>query len=68
MMVGNSLRSDVIPMLQAGGWGVHVPHPLTWALEHDETPATAARFRHLDTLAALPGLLDCLAEETKDAG
>jgi putative hydrolase of the HAD superfamily len=68
LMVGNSLRSDVIPMLQAGGWGVHVPHPLTWALEHDETPTTAARFRQVVTLAALPALLDRLAEATPDAG
>lgn len=68
LMVGNSLRSDVIPMLQAGGWGVHVPHPLTWALEHDETPTTAARFRQLDSLAALPSLLDGLAQAARDAG
>ena len=26
MMVGNSLKSDVLPVLEAGGWGVHVPH------------------------------------------
>ncbi|MFN6978820.1 MAG: HAD family hydrolase, partial [Gemmobacter sp.] len=39
LMVGNSLRSDVLPVLAAGGWGVHVPHALTWAVEHAEPPA-----------------------------
>lgn len=32
MMVGNSMKSDVLPALEAGLWGVHVPHDLTWAL------------------------------------
>ncbi|TGS53358.1 HAD family hydrolase, partial [Mesorhizobium sp. M1D.F.Ca.ET.183.01.1.1] len=34
MMVGNSLKSDVVPVIEAGGWGIHVPHELTWAIEH----------------------------------
>jgi hypothetical protein len=41
LMVGNSLRSDVIPPIIAGGWGVHVPHGEPWALEHAEAPACA---------------------------
>ncbi len=32
MMVGNSLRSDVVPAIEAGSWGVYVPHDLTWAM------------------------------------
>jgi putative hydrolase of the HAD superfamily len=51
------LKSDVIPVLTAGGWGVHVPHGLTWALEHAEPPVDHARFRALSDLAALPGLV-----------
>ena len=42
VMVGNSLKSDVLPMLEAGGWGVHVPHGLTWALERADPPPDAA--------------------------
>lgn len=60
MMVGNSLKSDVIPALEAGSWGVHVPHDLTWDLEHAEPPEGATRFRRLETIGALPGLLDRL--------
>ena len=57
MMIGNSLKSDVLPALAVGGWGVHVPHDLTWALEHAETPHDASRFRQLDSLAELAPLL-----------
>lgn len=57
MMVGNSLKSDVLPVLEAGGWGVHVPHSMTWALEHAEPPEGATRFRELKGLSALPALL-----------
>lgn len=60
MMVGNSLKSDVIPALQAGAWGVHVPHGLTWALEAADPPTEHPRFHALASLANLPDLVDSL--------
>ncbi len=57
MMVGNSLKSDVIPAIEAGAWGVHVPHGLTWAIEHAEPPVDAPRFRQIETLDRLPDLI-----------
>jgi len=56
LMVGNSLKSDVIPALAAGAWGVHVPHGLTWALEVADPPADNPRFHALDNLGGLPDL------------
>jgi len=32
-MVGNSLRSDIEPVVRLGGWGVHLPYHVTWAHE-----------------------------------
>lgn len=61
MMVGNSLKSDVIPALEAGAWGVHVPHGLTWALEHAEAPQAHARFRAISGLPDLLNLVDMIA-------
>ncbi len=58
MMVGNSLRSDVIPALDAGAWGVHVPHDLTWAMEHAEKPQGHPRFREIAALDVLVPLFD----------
>ncbi|WP_095589458.1 HAD family hydrolase [Actibacterium ureilyticum] len=57
MMVGNSLRSDVIPAIRAGAWGVHVPHDLTWALEHAQPPQDSPRFREMSHLGKLPALI-----------
>lgn len=57
MMVGNSLKSDVIPAIAAGGWGVHVPHGLTWALEHADPPEGNPRFASLPDLGALAPFL-----------
>ena len=57
MMVGNSMKSDVRPMVALGGWGVFVPHGLTWELEHAEPPTNTTRFRELPSLAGIPQLL-----------
>lgn len=57
MMVGNSLKSDVVPAIRAGSWGVYVPHELTWVLEHEEAPEQDPRFRRITDLGQLPGLL-----------
>ncbi|HDR27141.1 HAD family hydrolase [Rhodovulum sp.] len=59
-MVGNSLRSDVIPAIEAGAWGVFVPHELTWELEHAEPPRGHARFAELQHLGELPALIAAL--------
>ena len=61
MMVGNSMKSDVRPALEAGAWGVFVPHGLTWALEHAEAPKGHGRFHEIADLGALPALVADLA-------
>jgi putative hydrolase of the HAD superfamily len=50
MMVGNSLKSDVMPVLNIGGHAIHVPFHTTWAHEHVETSLTHERFKHADQL------------------
>lgn len=60
-MVGNSLRSDIMPVIEAGGFGIHVPHPLTWSYEHVEVPDNAPRFRRIADLSELPDLVSALA-------
>jgi putative hydrolase of the HAD superfamily len=58
MMVGNSLKSDVIPAIEAGGWGVFIPHALTWTAEHADPPKESPRFRQLERIGEVPGLLE----------
>ncbi|WP_194097255.1 HAD family hydrolase [Marivivens aquimaris] len=56
MMVGNSLKSDVIPAIEAGAWGVYVPHELTWEYEKADEP-DHARFCKIRSLNDLPDLI-----------
>lgn len=57
LMAGNSIRSDVVAPIEAGAVGVHIPHGLTWELEHAETPSESERYHQLDSLAGLPDLI-----------
>jgi putative hydrolase of the HAD superfamily len=63
LMAGNSERSDILPVLELGGYGVHVPYSVTWA--HELLPESAERAhprrRDLPTLAELPDLLGLLS-------
>ena len=61
MMIGNSLKSDVVPVIAAGGWGIHVPHELTWVLEHEAAPEGHPRFRRIEALSGLLPLLGQIA-------
>jgi putative hydrolase of the HAD superfamily len=67
VMVGNSAKSDIIPPLQLGSVGVHIPYVVTWEHEqlsesqrHKELGAHSDRFFALQTIVELPELLDRL--------
>jgi putative hydrolase of the HAD superfamily len=61
VMVGNSLRSDVLPVLEAGGHAVHVPYEITWIHERVAPETLAgATYHEIPHLGALPSLLRTL--------
>ncbi len=64
LMVGNSLKSDILPVVELGGWGVHVPYHSTWALEHAEAPRgeAAARLRVVNDASGLVAAVEALVE------
>src|SRR6478735_638807 len=47
VMCGNSMRSDILPALEAGAWAAHVPYPLIWAHETADAPQGHPRFAEL---------------------
>ena len=57
MMVGNSMKSDVVPAIEAGAWGVFVPHDLEWDIEKAPKPDGHPRYREIAELGDLLGLL-----------
>lgn len=58
LMVGNSLKSDILPVLALGGMAAHVPYHVLWGYEHtDRVPDAAGRFFQLKSLRELTELL-----------
>ena len=57
VMVGNSMRSDVLPMLEAGGWAVHIPYEITWEHELADDPDDTKKMLRISSMSELPGVL-----------
>ncbi len=61
LMVGNSLRSDILPVLELGGHAVYIPHELTWVHEAASAPPEGkAGYYKLEHLGQLPSLVERL--------
>jgi len=61
LMVGNSLRSDILPVLELGAQAVYVPYATTWQHEAAEPPPPGQPgFHQLEHLGLLPALLQQL--------
>jgi putative hydrolase of the HAD superfamily len=67
LMVGNSLRSDVLPVVALGGHAVHIPYHTTWAHERvdDTVPGT---FVELEHMGLLPGHVEWLSRSAQESG
>ena len=71
VMVGNSLRSDIAPVLSLGGWGVHMPYHTTWSHEREASiDAGGPRMRSVDSPVELPRAVAAIAAaaEAAEAG
>ena len=62
VMAGNSMKSDVLPALEAGAFAVHIPYVVTWAHELANAPEGHARYGALETIADLPMWIDARAD------
>jgi putative hydrolase of the HAD superfamily len=60
-MVGNSVKSDILPILELGGHAVHIPYHFLWELEHAEHPPTSPRFGELKNINELPAWIHQLS-------
>jgi putative hydrolase of the HAD superfamily len=57
LMVGNSMKSDIIPVLNIGGYGLYVPYHTTWAHEKVEKTNEMNNFREISMVSELVTLL-----------
>ena len=63
MMIGNSLPSDILPVLKLGGSAVHIPYEITWLHETaEQPPRDHAGYYELENLGQLPLLLERIAQ------
>ena len=65
LMIGNSLKSDILPVLAIGGHAVYIPYQTTW--EHErvaEAELADKHFHELEHIGQLPGWLNCLTAAT----
>ncbi len=61
-MIGNSLKSDILPVLDLGGHGIHIPYRITWEHERvDSTPHDHDNFYQIESIAQLPDLIETIA-------
>ena len=64
LMVGNSIRSDILPILEMGGTAVYVPYEIDWAHEHGSKPGSSPSFHEMTHLGQLPGWLKTMEVKT----
>jgi putative hydrolase of the HAD superfamily len=50
IMIGNSIKSDILPVLNIGGHGIHIPYHITWEHEKVETSVDHPRFRQVEKI------------------
>ncbi|MGD8848646.1 MAG: HAD family hydrolase [Anaerolineales bacterium] len=63
IMVGNALKSDILPVLEIGASAVYIHNDLTWSHEHaDPSGLPDHRYYELETIEALPGLIASLED------
>jgi putative hydrolase of the HAD superfamily len=55
-MIGNSVKSDILPALAAGLGAVFIPHANTWVLEHATLDESAERLLQVERFADLPAV------------
>ena len=65
LMVGNSLRSDILPVVEAGGWAVHVPAAVSWSHEDADAPAHLhGRYVEVPALERVPDAIGALVRKS----
>lgn len=57
LMVGNSLKSDILPVVAIGGKAVHIPYHITWQHETIDESSVSGQYSSVKKLSELPGLL-----------
>lgn len=53
LMIGNSLKSDILPIIELGGWAIHIPFHTTWEYEKIDSSIDHPQFLKLDRISEI---------------
>ena len=57
VMIGNSIKSDILPVINIGAKAIHVPYHTTWQHENDHDTADHSKFVTVDNLSEILNFL-----------
>jgi len=57
LMIGNSLKSDILPVLELGGQAIHIPFHITWEHEHIDTEVDHPKFHRVDKISEIVDMI-----------
>ena len=63
VMAGNSMKSDVLPAIEAGAFGVHIPYHVTWSHELADAPEGHPRYVSLSRIDELPDWIAAIGDQ-----
>ncbi|WP_427792938.1 HAD family hydrolase [Brevundimonas diminuta] len=63
VMAGNSMKSDVLPAIEAGAWAAHIPYHITWAHELADAPEGEPRYVSLSRIGELPDWIAAIDDQ-----
>ena len=58
MMIGNSLPSDVLPILELGGYGIHIPYESTAVIEQTTKQGSGPKFKEVSSIKEIPAIVE----------
>lgn len=69
LMVGNSLKSDILPVLDVGSFAAYIPYHLTWGAERvDRLPEVEGRFFQCKSIREVPALVARIESRSEAVG
>ena len=60
LMAGNSMKSDVLPAIDAGAWAIHIPHGVTWEIEAANPPTDRTKYFEAQDFTELPKIISSI--------
>ncbi len=60
LMVGNSIKSDILPVVRLGGNAIHVPFHVTWEYEKAEVEIEKEGFYQIDSISEVPEIVEII--------